>query len=172
MGLELTDEEIQDIGYLKGALTEYLKLNLQNFDFQDFSNYAAELLTKVADNIGFKMLSYDVDEQLLRGTIAFVDEENKPLKNVDFEIRAHIDMSEFEKQMKDQVAECEPWRLSNPKLGEHEDHLREACNNIEKYEPSPLFDETSFWNPVNLMGAGMCIIGLFMVYRIIQYSIS
>lgn len=130
MEIKLTDVEINEVSFLKRQLTEYLKKISGEVDFQELSNFSKSLLTRISSNVGFEMLSYDVDEQLLRGTISFLNDNKVVHKRVSFEIRNVIDVSDFEKQLTELVDKCEPWRKTHTAWVDADTELKEKFNQM------------------------------------------
>jgi hypothetical protein len=169
MGLDLTDEEIKDISYLKKGISQYLKDNLQDFNFEDFGNYARSILEDVPDNMGFERLGYDPKEQVIDVAITILGEDKKVEKRTEFVIHSFIDKSELEKMMDSQIEACEPWRKTNPKLADQDAALKEACNSTDKYVPSILFDTDRL---VNVFTLCMIPFGIVSIVKIVSYSLE
>jgi hypothetical protein len=131
MELELTDQEIGMVSFLKRQLSSYVQEHIQDLQFDDLSRFTQSLLTQVGDkNVGFKMLGWDVNTQILTGIIEFLSNDGKPLKKIDFSIHCYKDEVELETELEKIINECEPWRKTHPEWVEQENKLKEKFNNM------------------------------------------
>jgi hypothetical protein len=130
MELELTDNQIRIISFLKRKLSSYVQEHINDLQFHEFSMFSQSLLNEIDESVKFSMLSWDVNTQILTGIIEFLSDDNEPLKKIDFSIHCYKDETELETEMEKTINECEPWRKTHPEWVEQENKLKEKFNNM------------------------------------------